>query len=239
MLPRPSLLVIEDDTYAQRLVGAVAERAGFAVTSAGSGAAAEHAADRVPFDIIIADLMLPDVEGFDLIERLRGKPHLQGVPFLVCSGNVTVHNITEARRLGALQFIRKPIDMFELQRRLEKTQDVLTDRWIQPEPSGRRTPQRRQQDAEVLARARASLGSAIELLDQSHATDAPEPSEADEAALKELLKDLKVTGPEIGAPKLTRLVSETADAEPRSDRRRMLHVALRVALTSLDQRLAS
>jgi hypothetical protein len=48
-----------------------------------------------------------------------------------------------------------------------------------------------------------------------------------------------VTGPEIGAPKLTRLVSETADAEPRSDRRRMLHVALRVALTSLDQRLAS
>lgn len=240
MLPRPSLLVIEDDAYAQRLLGAVAERAGFAVTSVSSGAAAEDAANRIPFDIIIVDLKLPDAEGLGLIERLRIKPQLMGVPFLVCTGNVTVDNIVEARRLGALEFIRKPIDLFELKRRLEKSLDLLTERWIQPAVSGRRTSANRRQETETLKRARTHLATAIELLDHVDVERALAESHAeDETALSEALSQLRVVAPEIGAPRLNRLVIEFAAEPPDSQRRKSLHVALRIALTSLDQRLAS
>jgi DNA-binding response OmpR family regulator len=240
MLPRPSLLVIEDDPYAQRLLGAVGERAGFAVASVSTGAAAEDAANRIPFDIIIVDLKLPDAEGFELIERLRSKPQLTGVPFLVCTGNVTVDNVVEARRLGALEFIRKPIDLFELKRRLEKTLDLLTDRWIQPASAGQRTSSHRRQDTEAITLARTQLAAAIELLDHVSAeTDQAESSTDGEAALSEAFSQLRVVAPEIGATRLNRLVVEFAAEPPDSQRRKALHVALRVALTSLDQRLAS
>jgi DNA-binding response OmpR family regulator len=129
MLPKPSLLLIEDDPFAQRLVAAVAERAGFAASSVATGEEALEIADRIPIDIIIVDLNLPDAEGLSVIEHLRKRLHLADVPFLVCSGNVNVDTVSAAARMGALQFVRKPLDLFELQRRLEGSLDKVPERW--------------------------------------------------------------------------------------------------------------
>jgi DNA-binding response OmpR family regulator len=129
MLPKPSLLLIEDDPFAQRLVAAVAERAGFAASSVATGEEALEIADRIPIDLIVVDLNLPDAEGLSVIEQLRKRLHLADVPFLVCSGNVNVDTISAAARMGALQFVRKPLDLFELQRRLEGSLGKVPERW--------------------------------------------------------------------------------------------------------------
>ena len=180
MLIRPSALIIEDDAYAQRLISAVADRAGFNVTTAGTGAEAEVAADSLPFDIIVVDLNLPDVEGLSLIERLRQRPQLEEVPFVVCSGNVTVDTVTGAGRLGALGFMKKPIDLQELQRRLERSYDLLPLRWNKPTPH--RNFDHRQNAAEALIRTRRNLADLIERYESTSSAPLLVEAAVDEAA---------------------------------------------------------
>ncbi|MEP6730161.1 MAG: response regulator [bacterium] len=253
MLSRPSLLTIEDDAYAQRLIGAVAKRAGFTATVAATGAEADVETDRIPFDIIIVDLRLPDAEGFELIERLQKKPQLENVPFLVCSGNVTIENVNEARRLGALEFIRKPLDLVALQQRLEKNRDLLVDRWIQPAPFRRRAAAEALADAEVVRRAREYLaivldgGQPVGPADVVDERAEPTPSSESEIAVivspplsaDDALQLLVALAPDIPAPRVNRLVAEFNSEPANTPRKALLHTALRVALTSLDQMLAS
>ena len=230
MRPRPTLLVIEDDAIAKRLIEAVAGRAGFHVSAVSTGAAAEAAADSVPIDIIIVDLQLPDAGGFELIERLRARVQLAGVPFLVCTGNVTMENIIEARRLGALEFIRKPIDLYVLQRRLENSLDALTDRWIPGARSGLHTSQEYHQQADALRHTRDGMAAAVALLDG----DVP----ADEATIDGALKELRPMVQQTESARLLRLLDDMVTAPPSAQRPATLRTALRVALVSLDQLIA-
>jgi len=264
MATRPSVLVVEDDAYAQRLISAVAERAGYSVTSASSGAQAEAAADSLPFDMIVVDLNLPDTQGLNLIEGLRGRPQLAEVPFLVCSGNVNMETITGAGRLGALGFMRKPIDLQEMQRRLERSYDQLTLRWNAPAPH--RTFEQRQAANEALVRARSYLAQVIafnsvqvgaadgsadgatgDAISIPGVTDIPvaaptglsEAGDEPEEPLTQadLLATLRIDAAAIGAPRLERLLSQMSSADPESDQYDRLIVALRVALKSLEGRV--
>ncbi|MEO8624493.1 MAG: response regulator [bacterium] len=223
--------MIEDDAYAKRLIGAVAERAGFSVSEVESGEEAERAADRLPFDIIIVDLKLPDTEGLELIGRLHAKPHLVGVPFLVCTGNVSVENVVEAKRRGALEFIRKPIEPFELQKRLENIMDGIAELWVGKVSAGLRTASHFRQEADAVKLARTHVATAVELLDNADVKD--------EAALVEAMAQLGQVVPKIRSPRLLRLVTEFGPDLPETQLREPLHIALRVALVSLEQRTAS
>ena len=118
MTPLPNVLVIEDDPVSQHLLTAVAEKAGYGVRLAESVADAESIADRLPIDFIIADLSLPDGNGFPLVERLQARPYLKDVAFLVCSSSATIDTVQEAVRLGALQYVMKPIDIDDLEGRI-------------------------------------------------------------------------------------------------------------------------
>ncbi len=216
---------------ALRLIEAVAKRAGFNVQKAVTGAEAEAQADLAPIDFIIVDLHLPDSGGFPLIERLRGRVQLADVPFLVCTGDVTMENIVEARRLGALEFMRKPIDLFELQRRLEKCLDTLKDRWIPTGPAGLHTAHQYQQLADTLRETRDGMAAVVALLEG----DVP----ADDATIAEALNTLREQVRHTESPRLVRLVSDLVAMPASAHRSDTLRTALRVAMTSLDQRVAS
>ena len=231
MRPRPTLLVIEDEPLAQRVIEAVAKRAGFDVHKASTGAEAEAAADSVPIDFIIVDLHLPDAKGFELIARLHGKVQLAGVPFVVCTGDVTTENVLEARQLGAMEFMRKPIDLFQLQRRLEKCLDTLTDRWIPTERAGLQTSQHFHQQADTLHAARESMAATMVLLE----SDAP----ASEATITEALKGLRDLVEQAELPRLARLVDDLLAAAPSALGLEAVRTALRVGLASVDQLVAN
>ena len=67
-----SLLVVDDEHFLRDAVAASLRFLGFGVTSADNGTEALRLARDKPFDLVILDVMLPDIDGFEIVRRLRG-----------------------------------------------------------------------------------------------------------------------------------------------------------------------
>ena len=79
------ILVVDDDEKAVKFMSAVLEDAGFDVLKAYSGNAGINLAIHSNPDLMILDLMMPDITGFDVIEKLRMHPTAKGIPIIICS----------------------------------------------------------------------------------------------------------------------------------------------------------
>src|ERR1700683_76581 len=65
------LLVVDDEQFLRDAVATLLSSLGFTVKSAGTGTEALHLARTRPFDLLILDVMLPDLDGFEIVQRLR------------------------------------------------------------------------------------------------------------------------------------------------------------------------
>jgi len=120
------LLVAEDEPHTRRILATLLEAAGFQVASeeTGSGALGRIRSDE-PFDLVLLDLVLPDVNGLDLLRELRGLSHRKGVPVVVLTAKGQDVDRDVAFSLGADDFFTKPFSPKKLLRRLDQllTQD--------------------------------------------------------------------------------------------------------------------
>jgi len=99
----------------------ILKRAGYDVILAADGQEAQAVIRNVePVDVVVLDLMLPYISGFQLISEVRGDPHWQHVPVLVLSGKVLEEDIVKAFDLGANDYVTKPFRPEELLARLRR-----------------------------------------------------------------------------------------------------------------------
>jgi two-component system, OmpR family, response regulator len=106
------LLVVDDEPTLRELLSATLRFAGFTVASAATGAEAlAAAADQAP-DLVLLDVMLPDMEGFDVVRRLRerGRP----VPVLFLTARDAPEDKINGLTLGGDDYVTKPFDLEEL-----------------------------------------------------------------------------------------------------------------------------
>jgi CheY-like chemotaxis protein len=110
---RPLILVVDDMTETRRLMRRVLERSGLRVTEAATGEAGLRAAARDRPSLIVLDLRLPGISGFDVARRLRAHPDrdLASTPILACSASVQPEVIREALEAGCDAFEGKPFDI--------------------------------------------------------------------------------------------------------------------------------
>src|SRR5438105_1419032 len=113
-----SVLVVEDDREINALVGAYAEICGFEYRSALNGATALTEAHRDPPSAVILDLMLPDVDGFEVCSRMRRDPLLAGVPIIILSALSGEKEKARGRACGADEYLTKPFDPDQLMKTL-------------------------------------------------------------------------------------------------------------------------
>jgi CheY-like chemotaxis protein len=83
----PRILVVDDEPDQRFLLRRIFERAGHEVTDAGDGAAALAVVRESPPDLVVTDMMMPIMDGAELIRRLRGEPATAGIPILAASGD--------------------------------------------------------------------------------------------------------------------------------------------------------
>jgi CheY-like chemotaxis protein len=110
---RPLILIVDDMTETRRLMRRVLERSGLRVTEAATGEAGLRAAARDRPSLIVLDLRLPGISGFDVARRLRAHPDrdLASTPILACSASVQPEVIREALEAGCDAFEGKPFEI--------------------------------------------------------------------------------------------------------------------------------
>jgi CheY-like chemotaxis protein len=83
----PRILVVDDEPTQRILLRRIFERAGHEVSDACDGAAALRAVGESPPDLVVTDMMMPVMDGAELIRRLRAEPATAGIPILAASGD--------------------------------------------------------------------------------------------------------------------------------------------------------
>ncbi|MGI8524737.1 MAG: response regulator [Pseudolabrys sp.] len=109
--PFPVVLVVDDEIQIRRFLRAGFELNGFTVQEAGSGAEALRSATLQPFDLAIVDLGLPDMDGAEVVERIRG---WSGMPIIVLSVRSDEPQKVKLLEFGADDYVVKPFGMAEL-----------------------------------------------------------------------------------------------------------------------------
>jgi two-component system, OmpR family, KDP operon response regulator KdpE len=107
----PSVLVVDDEVQIRRFLRTGFELDGFAVTEAETGTEALRQATLKPSDLVILDLGLPDMDGAEVLERLRA---WSGVPLIVLSVRGSEAEKVRLLELGADDYVVKPFGMAEL-----------------------------------------------------------------------------------------------------------------------------
>jgi DNA-binding NarL/FixJ family response regulator len=108
------ILCIEDDAETAALIAEDLEERGYAVTVALSGTAGFDAILKIRPDLVLCDVNMPGMTGFELLERLSLKaPQAEPVPFVFLTALADRGNELRGRRLGADDYVTKPID-FEI-----------------------------------------------------------------------------------------------------------------------------
>jgi len=111
------VLVVEDDVSAATAIATALRTAGIVVEQSDTGEDAVDLARKYDFDIIVLDLMLPDMEGYEVLRRMRSAG--LETPVLVLSGISGSDTKLNGFRAGADDFITKPFDFNEFKARLE------------------------------------------------------------------------------------------------------------------------
>ncbi len=115
------VFVVEDDVIISRLLQHLFERRGYDVRMAGDGQAALRLIEsgEIPA-LVILDLMLPFMDGFELIDRIRRKPVWADVPVIMLTSKSQEHNIVRALDAGATDYVIKPFQPDELMARVRR-----------------------------------------------------------------------------------------------------------------------
>jgi diguanylate cyclase (GGDEF)-like protein/PAS domain S-box-containing protein len=105
----PSVLIVDDDPMTRMLVVEVLEPDGFTVEEAESGAKGIEMFQRLQPDILLLDVSMPEMDGFECCERIRRLPNGERIPIVMLTGNDDDESITRAFEVGATDFASKPM----------------------------------------------------------------------------------------------------------------------------------
>ena len=106
------LLIVEDDPDIRRLLHTTLEFMGYRVITAQNGRDALDVIEKERPTIIVADIMMPQLDGFGLVHRLRIAPETRSIPVVFITATyVTPEDKEFALSIGATQFIQKPVDL--------------------------------------------------------------------------------------------------------------------------------
>jgi two-component system OmpR family response regulator len=116
----PRILVIEDDPAIRRLLAKSLTAAGFEIQSADDGAEGLERAEQWRPDLVVLDLMMPRVDGWQVVSKLRANPEFALTPILLLTAANTAEDRYAAFKLGADDYISKPFRPAEIVIRVQR-----------------------------------------------------------------------------------------------------------------------
>jgi CheY-like chemotaxis protein len=117
------VLLVDDDPKVLRLLEATLRLKDYEVQKVETGAEALELLKQDVPDLIISDIMMPDLDGYDFLRRVRSMTRANTVPFIFLSARSEPEDVVRGLRLGADEFLRKPFSIDELLVRVERVLD--------------------------------------------------------------------------------------------------------------------
>jgi YesN/AraC family two-component response regulator len=117
-MTRPAVLVVDDEESVRRCVRVVLEP-DYEVLDVADGATARHLVDSCPIDSVVLDLLLPEVDGLEVLQELRAMA--PGLPVIVLTAVKTVRTAVGAMKFGAFDYLTKPFDVDELRSTVQRS----------------------------------------------------------------------------------------------------------------------
>lgn len=108
------VLIVEDNPKNVQVLGTILMEGGYQVAVAGSGPAALELVPKTKPDLILLDIMMPEMDGFEVCRRLKADPATHEIPVIFLTAKTETDDIVKGFDLGAADFITKPFRAKEL-----------------------------------------------------------------------------------------------------------------------------
>ncbi len=113
------VLIIDDDPAIRAVCREVLEKQGYSVQEASSGKSGLELLSKLPIDVVLLDVMLPDFDGFQITEKIRSNRKLADLPIIFISAKGQTKDKIKALKLGGDDYMVKPFDALELGARVD------------------------------------------------------------------------------------------------------------------------
>ena len=121
----PQIMVVDDDPDTVSILARHLQREGFVAIEAISGAECVRIAQERPVDVILLDLMMPDMDGFQVCRALKEDPRTAEIPVIMITARDDLDARAEGMRLGVSDFLAKPVFRRQLANRIKAQLDML------------------------------------------------------------------------------------------------------------------
>ncbi|MCP4356518.1 MAG: response regulator [Chloroflexi bacterium] len=120
----PSILIVDDEALTRNLLRLMLERDGFEVAEAEDGEQALEVVQTQLPDVVIMDVMMPNMDGFTACQHLRNQPETVNLPIILLSARTQIEAVRAGLQAGADRYMTKPISKPEL---INTISELLTE----------------------------------------------------------------------------------------------------------------
>ncbi len=190
MLRERKLLLADDSLAIQKVIELTFEDEGMRVVSVGDGRQAVERLEEVQPDIVLADVFMPELNGYQVCERIKRDERFRHIPVILLVGSFEPFNEAEARRVGADDYLTKPFQ--SIRQMVSKVGSLLSGNKSEDEPNTAELPAR-------ATEAKSEAQARRDDLELTTADTAPLPqhlrheaAEESRRTPKELFKDMQL-----------------------------------------------
>lgn len=113
------ILIIDDSNTNVVLLEAVFSGKGYIVETALNAYEAFNSMEKEKPDVILLDLLMPKISGFDFMENIKNNDEYKDIPVIVISAVSDYDNVQKIKKMGIYDYIKKPVDIEELEEKVE------------------------------------------------------------------------------------------------------------------------
>lgn len=114
-----NILIVDDVSKNIQVAGNILREGNYSISFAESGPTALELVKKKPFDLILLDIMMPEMDGFEVCKYLKQNPATQEIPVIFLSAKNDTESIVQAFKTGAVDYVSKPFKTAELLSRVK------------------------------------------------------------------------------------------------------------------------
>jgi len=119
-MSKKKVLIVEDYPATSEMIASILQGEGIITLTATDGPSALEKARAEKPDLILLDIMMPEMSGFEVAEKLKADPKTAKIPIFFVSVRATDENVKKGKDLGAAEYVTKPFDPFSLMEMIKK-----------------------------------------------------------------------------------------------------------------------